>query len=233
MDWWAEYQQLSERDREQMAAVLSRLFDETFLVREMWDPRERRMRTDPDYRFVERHLPLVEAYLQVAGWAIQVESRTGVAALYNRFGRNRHRFDKWTTYFLCGLRLVYEEKLEEASQRREVVIALRELLGRFHALGLLQGQPPANHLKAALGSLRRRNVLERIDGETTDPDSRWILYPTIRIAVPDEAVQGLFERLKDRERAGALQAAWALDGGEDDAGDGEWDETGMDKGEAL
>ncbi|MBX6395011.1 MAG: DUF4194 domain-containing protein [Alicyclobacillaceae bacterium] len=232
MDWWAEYQQLSERDREQMAAVLSRLFEETFLVREVWDPRERRMRANPDYRFVERHLPLLEAYLQVAGWAIQVESRTGVAALYNRFGRNRHRFDKWTTYLLYGLRLVYEEKLEDASQRREVVIALRELLGRFHALGLLQGTPPANHLKAALNSLRRWNVLERIDGEATDPDSRWILYPTIRFAVTDEAVQGLFERLKDREKDEAMQAAWVLDGSGIDAGDGEWEEIGMDKGEA-
>lgn len=225
MDWQGAYHALSDHDREEFARVISRLFDETFLVRDEWDPRERRLAANRDYRFVERHLALFQAYLRAGGFELQADGRRGVMALYNRYGRNRAKMDKYTTYLLYALRLVYEEAMETVSMRREVVVTLQDVLSRLFSLGLLDRRVAATNLAAALNRLRRLNVIARVDGFAHELESRWLIYPSILLAVPDERIHHLYERWS----AGAFAAGAAgerADGGEwagEDSG-----EDGMD-----
>ena len=106
MDWMRDYEALPERDRDAFSRLLSVLFEQTFLVRDIWDTKEGLLTGNRDYRFAERVRPLLEAYLRVSGWALQVDTQRGVMAIYNRFGRNRQPLDKLTTYLLYILRLM-------------------------------------------------------------------------------------------------------------------------------
>ena len=195
MDWQREYEVLVERDKERFAKVLSRLFEETFLLRDVWDSKEGRLVGSGDYRFVERVRPLMEAYLQVGGFALQVDSLRGVVALYNRFGRNRRPLDKLTTYVLFILRLVYEEKMGEVSMRREIVISLRDLYEKLHTLGFVEKKLAQSRLQSTLMLLRKLAVVERIEGEGIQPDSRWVVYPTVRLLVPEDRINQIFDSL--------------------------------------
>ncbi|WP_051343912.1 DUF4194 domain-containing protein [Alicyclobacillus herbarius] len=196
MDWQREYMALTERDREELARIVSLLFEQTFLLRDVWDAKERRTVTNRDYRFVERVLPVLQAYLAVSGFQLQVDGRRGVMALYNRFGRNRARVDKLTTYVLYTLRLIYDEQMEQASMRHEVVIPLQELIAKLHTLGLVDRRLAATQLEQTLNRLRRRGILARVAGNARDLDSRWLIYPSITILVSDERINLLYDRLQ-------------------------------------
>ncbi|UOF91228.1 DUF4194 domain-containing protein [Fodinisporobacter ferrooxydans] len=195
MDWQREYEALSDRDREQFSRLLSILFDQTFLVRDVWDAKEGRLTGSREYRFAERVKPMLDAYLSVSGWALQVDSLRGVMALYNRFGRNRKNADKLTTYILYVLRLIYDEQLEQVSGRREIVIWLRDVYEKLRAFGFIEKKLAVTRLQAAFMKLRKLSIMERIDGEGFQPDSRWIVYPTIRMLVSDERISQLYEML--------------------------------------
>lgn len=214
MPWQADYDALKETDKEQFARTLSLLFEQTFLVRDVWDSKEQRLVGNREYRFADRMRPLLEEYLHVSGWALQVDSHRGVIALYNRFGRNRLALDKLTTYALFTLRLIYDEHMERVSQRREIVIALREVIEKLHTFGVVDKRLPVSQLQATMMRLRRLSVVERIEGEGVEADSRWLLYPSIRLIVPDDRVNLIFENLETlagKATAGDADAVAAAD----------------------
>ncbi|GMA49895.1 hypothetical protein GCM10025857_12520 [Alicyclobacillus contaminans] len=196
MDWQREFEALPERDKEQFSRLLSLLFDQTFLLRDVWDAQTGRLTSNREYRFAERVRPLLEAYLAVSGWALQVDSLRGVMALYNRYGRNRQTLDKLTTYILFILRLIYDEQLEQVSGRREVLIWLRDVYEKLHAFGFTEKKISMVRLQTTMMKLRRLSVIERTDGEGLQPDSRWIVYPTIRILVSDERINQIYEKIE-------------------------------------
>ncbi|MCL6601017.1 MAG: DUF4194 domain-containing protein [Alicyclobacillus macrosporangiidus] len=218
MDWQSRYTALTEADKEEFARVMSLLFEHTFIVRDEWDPKQGRLVTNRDYRFVERNLELFHAYLQAGGFELQADGRRGVMAVYNRFGRNRMKVDKYTTYLLYVLRLIYEEEMERASMRREVVVTLQHILEKLMALGLMDRRIAATHLTGALNRLRRLHVLARIEGFAYELESRWMIYPTIEVAVPDERINPLYQRLTAGEFGPLGEGAGAGEDKETDAG---------------
>lgn len=197
MSWHDDYERLSQRDRDELAQVLSILFERTFLVRDVWNSREGRLTGNRHYRLVERMRPLIEEYLKVAGWALQFDAQRGVIALYNRFGNNRARLDRFTTYLVYALRMLYEEEMGRASGRREVVLTLSVILEKLRTFGIVDRKLPVTQLTASLQTLRRLSVVERVEGEEVEPESRWLLYPAIRLLVPDELVHAVFQQLEN------------------------------------
>lgn len=196
MDWHQEYIALTERDKDQLARLTSLLFDQTFLLRDVWDARENRMTANPDYRYAERIRLVLEGHLNISGWALQVDNFRGVIALYNRFGRNRQTLDKLTTYFVYVLRLIYDEQLEQVSSRREIVIRLRDVYEKLHAFGFTEKKLVLHRLQATVMKLRQLSVIERVDGEGVSPDSQWVVYPTIRILVSEDRINAIYEQLE-------------------------------------
>ncbi len=196
MDWQREYDALPDRDKEQFSRLLSLMFEQTFLLRDIWDAKEKRMTGNRDYRFAERVRPLLDGYLRVGGFALQVDSLWGVIALYNRFGRNRQTLDKLTTYILFTLRLIYDEQLEQVSGRREIAISLRDVYEKLHAFGFVDKKLAVNRLQGSFTRLKKLSVLEQVEGEGVQPDSCWIIYPTIRILVSEERINQIYNQLE-------------------------------------
>lgn len=123
--WIDDYQRLNDRDKEQFTRLVNRLLARTFLLRERVDPREKAVVIDRDFRFLERYYSIFKGYLDLAGWDLTLEPQLGVAALCNRYGTNRYRLNKYETYFLLVLRLIYLEESEKLTLRRDVVTTVR------------------------------------------------------------------------------------------------------------
>lgn len=191
--WEQEWEQLSDKDQEQFARIVNLLFQKTFLIRDEVDTKSHGVVINRDFRFLERHYPLFAGYLRVSGWEIQLDGHRGVAALYNRYGFNHRRLDKQTTYILYTLRLMYEEQLEKLTLRKEVTVSIGEMVEKMFYLGILDKKPADKMLRDTLGTLKSSNIIEKLDGPWTSPDTRLVIYPSIQALVTNEKISALYE----------------------------------------
>lgn len=135
--WFDEYEQLTHTEKEQFILTANQLLSKTFIIRDKYSPKEKRLKLNPDYRFIERHLELFRRYLRLSGWELEKDNNYGVIALYNRFELNCFHLNKRTTIILYILRLIYEEKREKLTLKREITTNVGEVVGKMINLGLI------------------------------------------------------------------------------------------------
>ncbi|MEW5785417.1 MAG: DUF4194 domain-containing protein [Bacillota bacterium] len=202
--WEAEWSALGDKEQEQFTRVVNLLLQKTFLLRDELDHKTGgNLTINRDYRFLERHLSLFREYLRVSGWELQLDARHGVAALYNRFGYNRRRIDKNTTYFLYVLRLIFEEQMENLSARKEALTTVGAVVEKMFHLGLLEKKPSDKALRDSLSFLKSINIIDRLDGAWTGPETRLVIFPSIIFLVTNDKINSLYELIARAETASA------------------------------
>ena len=191
--WMDELKCLNDRDRESFSRLVNLLLARTFLIRERVDPRDKSLAIDRDFRFLERYHSLLRGYLDVAGWDLKLDSLLGVAALYNRSGSNRYRLNKVESYFLLVLRLIYAEAAEKLTLRRDVTCSVRDLLEKLSMFNLLEKKLSDKSLSEGLSTLREFNLIDRVEGEWSEPETQLVIYPSVLLAVNEEQIRQLYE----------------------------------------
>ena len=191
--WMDELKSLNDRDRESFSRLVNLLLARTFLVRERVDLRDKSLVIDRDFRFLERYHSLLCGYLAVAGWDLNLDVHLGVAALSNRFGSNRYRLNKFETYFLLVLRLIYAEAAEKLTLRRDVTCSVRDLLEKLSMFNLLEKKLSDKSLSEGLSTLREFNLIDRVEGEWSEPETQLVIYPSVLLAVNEEQIRQLYE----------------------------------------
>lgn len=195
--WYDDYQKLGDRDKEQFTRLVNLLFARTFLLRERVDTKDKSIVIDRDFRYLEHYFPLVQGYLAVAGWELTLDPYLGVAALSNRSGTNRYRLNKFETYFLLILRLIYHEESEKLTLRKDVITSVGNLLEKMSLFNLLERKLPDKSINEGLSTLREFNLIDRVGGEWKDPETKIIIYPSVLLAVTAEQIQYLYERQQE------------------------------------
>lgn len=207
VDWYEAYKQLSSREKEDFARIVNHLLGATFLVR--------REETRRDYYFVERHQAIVEGYLRLMDWELVLDKGYGVCQAVNRRGGTRLTMSLWDTVLLLVLRLLYEEKRKQLQVAADVMARTEEIHTKVQALRLRdRGVLEKKYLRSAFALFRRHNLVEVLDGDVTDPECRFLIYPSILFAVRLESLQELHARLD--EFRGEEEASEAADGAEAD-----------------
>lgn len=191
--WFDEYEQLTHTEKEEFIRTANQLLSKTFIVRDRYSSKEKCLKLNPAYRFMERHLELFRQYLRLSGWEFQKDNNYGVIALYNRFELNRAHLDKRTTIILYLLRLIYEEKREKLSLKREIVARVGEVVEKMINLGLTDKKPSNKDLINAFGALRRYQIIDRLDSDVTQPETGIIIYPSILFVVTNEKISEIYE----------------------------------------
>ena len=120
-------------------------------------------------------------------------SLLGVAALYNRSGSNRYRLNKVESYFLLVLRLIYAEAAEKLTLRRDVTCSVRDLLEKLSMFNLLEKKLSDKSLSEGLSTLREFNLIDRVEGEWSEPETQLVIYPSVLLAVNEEQIRQLYE----------------------------------------
>ncbi len=191
--WLDDYEQLTHTEKEEFMQTANQLLSKTFVVRDRYSSREKCLRLNPDYRFIERHLELFRQYLRLSGWELQKDNNYGVIALYNRLELNRARLNKRTTIILYILRLIYEEKREKLSLKKEIITRVGEVVEKMINLGLTDKKPSNKDLIDAFGALRRHQIIDRLDSDVTQPETGIIIYPSILFVVTNEKINEIYE----------------------------------------
>lgn len=191
--WLDGYEQLTHTEKEEFIRIANQLLSRTFIVRDRYSSKDKCLKLNPDYRFIERHLELFRQYLRLSGWELQKDNNYGVIALYNRFDLNRARLDKRTTLILYVLRLIYEEKREKLSLKREITTSVGEVVEKMINLGLIDKKPPNRDLLNAFRALSRYQIIERLESDVTQPETGIIIYPSILFVVTNEKISEIYE----------------------------------------
>ncbi len=212
--WNELYEKLNNSDREEFRRIFNLLLSRTFIIRDVYDSRESMMKTNPEYRFIERNFELFTGYLGYSGWTLQKDGNYGVIALSNEYEYNRVRMDKNTTLILYTLRLIFEEEREKVSLRNEILTTTGQMVHKMITLGIVNRKPSDKDLADGLRQLAYHNIIEKVDGPWEQADTKLLILPSILFVVTNEKISRMYEALENGDNGEANR-----DDGSDDEGD--------------
>jgi hypothetical protein len=175
-------------------------------------------RPDADWTFVDRFGDLIESYLRLGGWHLEIDRRLGVARVVHEGGEQRVRLGKLESLTLRVLRLVYHEQklvLGEDDRCRLTVGDLRERL--IHA-GLSPLDVSKRKLALAVRALDRYHLVAVERGFMGDDEEMITVSPVIEKVLSPDRIEQDFRAV---QAAQAARAARAGQGGEDGETDDE------------
>ena len=194
-----EFIKLSSSDQNTFASVCNKLLLKGFIVRDIFDPKEKIMRVNPDYRFLERYFDIFEGYLKFSGWHIEKDNILGVIALSNDFTENRLKIDRETSLVLFALRLIYEnEKSESNSVSQSIFMTTPTLIKEMVDHGIYMPGKKLNGrgIARSLRFLASRNIISKVSGSYDEGNVTFYILPSIVYALNNDKIVALIN-LKD------------------------------------
>jgi hypothetical protein len=209
MEWLERWNKLTDKEKEQFTRVVNLLLGQTFIIREKVDPREKSVEINKDFRFLENNQDIFKGYLKITGWEFELDSTFGVCMVQNKLGNNRHLLNKFATYILYVLRLIYEEEREKLNLRKDVMTTLGLINEKLFSFSLADRKIADQQWMEVLSTLKGFQIIERLDGIQVEPESRIIIYPTILFVVTPEKIaaldKGMQENLSNQDAAEATE----------------------------
>ncbi|CDD92069.1 putative uncharacterized protein [Coprobacillus sp. CAG:826] len=200
-----EFVKLSSQDQNEFARIVNALMLKSFVVRESFDSREKMMKINPEYRFIERYYEIFEEYLKYSGWHLEKDVTNGVIAIYNEYEQNRLRIDRETSLILFTLRLIYETKKAESNAPGEsLYMTTPELLKTMIEYGItMQGKRLTGRLLGrSLRFMAAHNIICKVSGSYDEGNVTFYILPSITFAVDSQKIAAMsdaLERLKEGE----------------------------------
>lgn len=180
--------------REKIRELCHKLFDENYILEFVFAPNDTLRKANPDYTFLSLHFDCMAELLEQCGWKLNQDLQAGVIYLTSLYPSAKVSLTKTESYYLFGLRLLYDEKKMRASASGEVFATVQELLEK---LATLDAFDPVGRQERerALRTLQNKNIITRITGKLTEPDAQIAIMPSILCAISAPRVKRLLESL--------------------------------------
>ncbi|MFA5235805.1 MAG: DUF4194 domain-containing protein [Bacilli bacterium] len=194
-----EYQKLAGADQTEFARVVNALLLKSFIVRDMFDSKERAMKINPDYRFLERFYDLVSDYLKFSGWTLDKDVLNGVFTLSNSYESNRLRIDRETSLLLFTLRLVYENEKNQSSQTGESIYMTTPTLIKTmldYGINLAGKKLTGRLIGRGLRFLTTHNIIAKVSGSYDEGNVSFYILPSIIYAIDNQKIVMMAEALE-------------------------------------
>ncbi len=191
------FEKLGTKDKEEFKRVLNKLLRVNYINRDIYSMREKEMRINFEYRFLDRNFLLYEEYLALGGWSLNKDDRFGVIYISSDYEFNRARINKFTTLILLTLRLIYDEERENLTLKKEVSLTVHDLVQKMLVLGIVDKRPAFDKLHKSLQSLQGFNLIERMNGIWKEADTRFLIYPSILFVISNAKLNELADLSKD------------------------------------
>lgn len=217
MEFLADIGKLDARLQERFREVVTRL-----LAGEVISPGPA-LRPDLDWRFAENHRELLDAYLRIGGWRLEIDLGLRLARAIHQDGAQRVRFNKLESLLLCSLRLLYHESMRSAGDEDRCEIEVGALRERLVHAGRPVAQLSARALAPALRKLSRHSLVEIARGFEAQDHERIFVLPLVEKVLPPDRIADLTERVKSYGAARGVRegATAAADDDEPEPGEEE------------
>lgn len=203
-----DFAKLTGSEQNRFAEICNKILLKGFLVREAYDSREKILRTNPDYNFVDKYFDIFEGYLKFSGWTLKRDDMLGVFALFNNYEENRIRLDRETSVVLVALRKIYDTEMEEGQVSghgdHSVFLTTATLVNTMNNHGLIM---PGKRLNGrlvcrCLRFLANHNVIAKVSGSYDEGNVSFFILPSIVYALDNEkivAMSNALNELKEKE----------------------------------
>ena len=195
-----DYLKMPSSDQNEFSTVVNKLLLKGFIVRDIFDTREKVIRINPDYRFLERYFEIVNDYLKYAGWNVEKDVVLGVVALTNLYGENRIRMDRETSLILFALRLIFENyKNESNSTNQAIYLTTPGLLKTMIDDGITMTRKRLNgrSISRSLRFLANHNIISKVSGNYDEGNVSFYILPSIVYALDNEKIVAMSNALDE------------------------------------
>lgn len=190
------FEGMLQKDKDEFRRVCNRLMSTCFICK-------KNEQTRRDYYFILRQKAVFDRYLDILGYALEVNEEYGVIQLQNRENYNHLRLRMNDSIILLILRILYDEKKRELSVT-DVVINIGDIQEKYLSMKIREKQIDKTTMSNALRLLKRFNIIEPLDKDMMQEDARILIYDSILMAVRVEDIRRVNELLdRYRRRGGA------------------------------
>ena len=185
-----------QRDKDNFSRVCNRLLSSCFLCK-------RNETTKADYYFVIKYREQFSQCLSLLGYRLEVNEEYGVIQLTNPQNYNRYNMKLFESILLLILIILYDEKKRELSVSDEVIVNVGDIHEKFLSLKIREKMIDKTTFRNAISTLKRFQILETLDANLTDEDSRIIIFDSILMAVRVEDIKAAYEKLEIYRKGGS------------------------------
>ncbi len=186
-----------QKDRDEFMRICNRLLGSCFVCKRNETSRR-------DYYFITQHREKFSQYLSVLGYRLEINEEYGVVQLTNPQNYNRYNMKLFESVILLILRILYDEKKRELSVSDEVIINMGDIHEKFLTLKIRDKMMDKTTLRNAISTMRRFQLVEVLDKELSNQDSRLIIYDSILMAVRVEDIRQAYEKLENYKKGGKI-----------------------------
>ena len=178
-----------QRDKDNFVRICNKLLSTCFLCKINVTSRS-------DYYFVLKHKPEIAEYLSVLGYRLEINEEYGVIQLTNPQNYNRLNLRLFESVILLILRVLFDEKKRELSATDEVIVNLGDIHEKFLSLKIRDKLIDKTTMRNALSLFRRFQLIEILDKNLENEDSRILIFDSILMAVRVEDIKQAYEKLE-------------------------------------
>lgn len=189
------FEQMTQKERDEFSRICNKLMSATYILRDGTDRLVSR-----EYRFIESEFELFSDYLSLSGWKIYKDTQYGFIYVRNVEGYNKLALNKLTTVMLITMRIIYEEMRIQASNTNDVCVTVGELFGRIvNEFSIYPKKPSQKEIKESFRILENHNIIRHLDDGFDDMECRFVVLPSILVAVPNEKCKTICDIMKAEE----------------------------------
>lgn len=178
-----------QRDKENFRRICNRLLSCCFLCKS-------NVSNKSDYYFVLKYRSEFKTYLEVLGYRLEINEELGVIQLTNDYNYNRLNLKLYESVILLILRILYDEKKRELSVSDEVIVNLGDIQDKYLSLQIREKMIDKTTMRNALSMLRRFQIIETLDRDMGNEESRILIYDSILMAVRIDDIRKAYEKLE-------------------------------------
>lgn len=167
----------------------NKLLNECFILKECSD-------TKNSYYFILKEKDLFNAFFDLLGYELIINDSFGIISLNNIFGTGRIKLRKLESILLLIVRLIYIEEKKKLSQNDAVIVQTDEIYDRYRSL---TGSRLKKHeMKSTLGMLKRYHIINNIDTDMGDPETRIQIYSSVILSLDSGELNCIYEKSNNR-----------------------------------
>ena len=178
-----------QKDKDEFQRICNRLLSHCFLCKG-------NVTNKSDYYFVLKFRNKFQEYLGVLGYRLEINEEYGVIQLTNPKNYNRVNLKLFESIILIILRVLYDEKKRELSMSNEVIVNLGDIQDKFLSLNIREKMIDKTTMRNILNLFRRFQIIETLDKDLTNEESRVLIFDSILLAVRVEDIKQAYEKLE-------------------------------------
>lgn len=190
MDFVTEYPRLEPAQQEKFREVVTRLLSGHVLT-----PGPA-MRPDADWRFAERQRELIDAYLRIGGWRLEIDLGLRLCRAVHDAGEQRVRLSKLESLILCTLRLAYHEQMQQVSEDARCELTVGALRERLIQSGKPAVQLSRRAMEHALRRLARHSLVVVERGFAAEDTETIEVSQLVEKVLPPDRIAELAGRIR-------------------------------------